>query len=149
MTPTFMAEDLPDAAPELGKLEVGDEILVVHPSYRTRNTDPNQPERAVVTSKARIWITAEQPYGLDMSRYRKSWRLRLDNQTDGGESNYAVRFYTPDQWRFRQALNDAERYLVTQGIRVEWDSPWKHRAIELARMVWRCGSKIKMAADNA
>lgn len=136
--PTFMAEDIPNAAPGLGELKEGSEILVLQPMHHRRWTGQQEPDRAVVTSKARIWITAEQPYGL------KSWRLRLDSQTDGSESSYAVRFYTPEQWRFHQVTRAASDYLTSQGIRIEYNSPWKtdSRTIKLARIMWFVASNV-------
>lgn len=132
--PPFMNKDLPAAMPGLDGLEVGSEILVVESSYDRRWVENPRPKRAVVTSKARVWIEAQPVDG--EGRYRRSRRFRMDNQTDGSESHYATRFYTPDQWRYHQALGQATSYLKDQGIDIRWDSPWKGRAIELARVVW-------------
>lgn len=136
--PAFMTDDLPTSAPELGDLAVGSEILVVEPRYHRRK-EAAQPVRAVVTRKARIWIVAEQilpPEWAKVPHLPKAWNLRMDNQTDGGESNHATRFYTPDQYRFHQASITAHEYLTDQGIRIDWASPWKARTIELARTIW-------------
>lgn len=142
--PAFMADDLPTSAPELGDLTVGSQILVVEPSYHRRRVEDPRPTNAVVTRKARIWITAEsahsnEPDSSYPTRYRKTWDLRMDNQTDGNENSYhATRFYTPDQYRFRQASISASQYLTDQGVRLDWASPWKDeaRTIELARTIW-------------
>jgi hypothetical protein len=135
--PPFMSESLPGTKPDLEGLAVGSDVLVVQASYHRRAIKGDvQPIRATVTSKARVWIEAQQVDG--DQRYRRSWRFRMDNQTDGSDSHYADRFYTPDQYRFRQASISASDYLAGQGIRIDWDSPWKDeaRTIELARMIW-------------
>jgi hypothetical protein len=143
-----MADDLPAAQPALGKLEVGDEVLVVERGYHRRAVKEGvQPIRATVTSKARVWITVEKVDGPTiLGQYRRTWRLRLDHQTDGSDSAYAVQFYTFDQWRFHQAHNEAREYLTEQGIRIDWDSPWKRREIELARGIWSLLNPDDLAA---
>lgn len=140
--PLFMADDLPATEPDLGSLAVGSEVVVVQASFHQRRVKDPHPMRGVVTSKARVWITVQQilpPEWATVSHTPRTWRLRLDDQTDGSASHYATRFYTPDQYRFRQALNAATGYLAQQGLRPDWQSPWhtdRGRTVELARAVW-------------
>lgn len=128
--PKFMDQGLPASGPVFDKdtLKVGDEVVVIEPI--TRGT-----YRARVTDKARVWAGFESLP--EPGRGRREWRLRLDNQQDGGQSNYAAFFRTLEQQRYHEAWFEASFFLRGQGIRIEnQNSVWSRRQIELARIIW-------------
>lgn len=134
-TPLFMSPDLPITEPKLdpATIEVGTEIMVVPPTYNRRY--PAQHILAKVVNKGRVWITVETA---EETARHQTWKLRLDTQHDGSNSNYKVWFYTLEQYAFREARGAADQFLSTeQGIRTEYSSPWHHRSIELARIIWK------------
>jgi len=136
--PAFMADDLPAeppaATPE--ELAVGSPVVVIQPSYNRRGKE--SPIPAIIADKARVWATVTRTEG----RYPTSWRLRLDDQTDGSGSHYAVRFRTPAQHRYHEAYSEAIQYLHDQRLHIELNSPWRGRELELARIIWR-GQNVK------
>ena len=135
MTAPFMAEDIPDGPPKVTRddMRPGSPVVVIVPSYhRGSRTDPIH---AVIVSAARVWCEVESTSG---SRPR-TWRLRLDTQTDGSTSTYAVRWRTPAQHRYQEAWHCAEDFLRGQGIDLRHGSPWRdspNAVIELARLLW-------------
>lgn len=138
-TDLFTREDLPtDTRFDRKALTVGTELMVVDgvPGYRRGGDDP---VKVVVTEKARIWITVEEVGGgAGGRRWPRTWRFRLDDQTDGASGAYSTRFYTPEQYLIRSAAIQATRYLDGERIRVEYDSPWRtdFGKIQLARIIW-------------
>lgn len=137
--PTFMRDDIPIKRPALGELETGAPVVVVVPSYGRRQAARYIP--AEVTSKARVWVTVTAT-GM---QHPPSWRLRLDTQHDGSDTNYRVHFRTPEQALHEEARAEVDRYLGEQGIRLDLDSPWRRTAwdtIRLARMLWRVNNDV-------
>lgn len=134
MTAPFMAEDIPDGPPRvtLDDMRPGSPAVVIVPSYRRGSrTDPIH---AVIVSAARVWCEVESTGG----PHPQTWRLRLDTQTDGSTSTYAVRWRTPAQHEWHEALRSADAFLSDQGIHLGLGSRWNDPAdrIELARLVW-------------
>jgi hypothetical protein len=133
--PLFTQDDVPTKEPKLdpAAIVVGTEVMVVPPTYNRRY--PAQHVLAKVINKGRVWITVET---VEVTAPLKTWKLRLDSQHDGSTSNYKTYFYTLDQYRYRQALEEARTFLTEQqGIRTDYSSPWHHRTIELARLLWK------------
>ena len=127
--PLFMDPRLPMERPGLpADFGVGSSVVVIQPSYRRR--DKSTLMAGMVTDKARVWITVKtaQPNSV--------YRLRLDNQTDGSDSNYAYRFRTPEQHAWDEAQKAAQQYLNEQGIRLEHGSPFKDQPVPLARAIY-------------
>lgn len=91
--------------PELGKVAVGDRLLVVARRQAHRDEDPIEAE---VTKVARVWIDLVE-VGTDS--YPRTWRMRLDTQNDGAETGYPTRFFTREQWETELRAKDAEVYL--------------------------------------
>ena len=132
--PTFMAGDLPEKRPELGALNVGDTVWIVEPAHRHARGGDNPPALAVLESKARVWATFRR----QDDGWPKEWRLRLDTQTDGQQSNWATSFRTPAQQLWAWAYSEASAYLHEQKINLELGSPWRaeRQTIRLARIIW-------------
>lgn len=132
--PAFMAPDIPPEPPKLdpSKITVGSTILLVRPSYRYRRGTGDHPVEIKVISKARVWIEARELGS------RRTYRFRLDDQTDGNDICYGFRFQTFEQHRYSEAHATASSYLRGQGIQFDISSEWgsEKRQIELARMIW-------------
>lgn len=140
--PLFMDATLPTSRPgfDPAGLQVGSTVVVVdRPSWKRTEV-----YAGTVTKKARIWIEVKRADG---NGFPREWRLRLDDQTDGTKSStYGASFRTPEQHRYHQAYEEAAKYLVDQGLRVELSSPWNGRTIELARLLWAGQKKAQMEA---
>jgi hypothetical protein len=145
-TPAFMRDDIPADEPKFDPdtLVVGSPVVVSESNVYRRKTVLIS---ARVTSKARVWIEVTAT----TTGRSQSWRLRLDTQDDGDDSNYKVRFHTPEQAAFRTARDEASSYLSDQGIRLDYGSPWKQAAatIRLARMIWAAENGARVPQDNA
>jgi len=112
---------------------IGSPVVVIQPTYSRRV--PVAPVQGVIISAARVWgeIECTFPSGI-----KRTFRLRLDDQTDGTNSYYAVRWRTPAQHEWHEALRSADAFLSDQGIHLGLGSRWNDPAdrIELARLVW-------------
>jgi hypothetical protein len=118
--------------PELGTLAPGDKVYVTPPRYGLIEPEPIE---ATVKSVARVWVTIVGTVG--ERKHPQEWRMRLDTQ-DEGDRNYSqrnARFETPDQHAYDRRLTAAYNYLLGQGIRLDWDSPWRDRTVELADLL--------------
>jgi hypothetical protein len=133
--PTFLTPDLPEKRPEMGELNVGDTVWIVEPSHRHARGGGSPPALAVLESKARVWATFRRQ---EEGGYPKEWRLRLDTQTDGQQSNWATSFRTPAQQLWHWAHSEASAYLREQKIITDYGSPWGTEAgtMRLARIIW-------------
>lgn len=120
--------------PELGKVEVGDRLIVI-PGRRSRYSDTT-PRPAIVTKAAPVWIDLVEESTQDRP-YPKSWRMRRDTQHEGGNTNYNARFVTPEQYAWEQRQLAAVKYLKEIDLRLEWSSPWASgdKAIVLANLM--------------
>lgn len=136
--PTFLTDDLPEKRPELGTLAVGDTVWVIEPSHRHKRGGGAPPVLATVTAIARVWITVTR----QGDGYPREWRLRLDTQTDGQQSNWATSFRTPAQQLWAWAWGEASRYLSEQGLHLDIGSPWRaeRQTIRLARTIWEASN---------
>lgn len=104
--------------PELGKLAVGDQVLVI-PGGFFRNKP--EPVLATVTKVARVWVEMKRSDG---DGWPKDWRFRLDTQHDGTDSNYRARFFTPEQYAWKEKIDEARETLRAAKIFPEYSSPW-------------------------
>jgi hypothetical protein len=117
-----------DTYPELPKLAEGSRIIVIEGGWnRTHEYD------AVVTKVARVWITAEQDTA-QLPRHRREWRLRMDDQTDGGDHAH---FYTPEQWAWKKRDAAAREYLDEELGRAGTvrSSRWANDPVTLANII--------------
>lgn len=133
--PPFMVGPATTGAPKVTRddMTIGSPVFVIQSSYR-RGQLP-QAIQGWIVSAARVWCEIEClfPSGL-----KRTFRLRLDDQTDGSNSFYATRWRTPAQHEWHEAYRSAEAFLSDQGIHVERGSRWNDPTdrIELARLVW-------------
>ncbi len=111
-------------------------VVVVRPTYSRRH--PTEVVPAVIVSAARVWCEVESVAPNPSTGRVRTFRLRLDDQTDGTNSYYAVRWRTPAQHEYHEALRSANEFLSDQGIHLGLGSRWNDPAdrIELARLVW-------------
>lgn len=120
-----MDPTVPASRPDAGDLKVGDLVWVIRFSGKLLP--------ATVTKVARVWMTVEDRSG----GYPRTWKFRIATQSnDSSRSAPRENFLTPDQKVFRDATLAAIEYLKSQKIAVGYDSPWLHRQIELARIIW-------------
>lgn len=117
--------------PELGKVAIGDHLLVIPATYARR---PPEPVEAVVTKVARVWTELEEAAGEGRKR---TWRMRLDTQDEGGDSHYCARFRTREQHAWEQRLMAADTCLREAGVGLGHGKPWQEpdRRIALANMI--------------
>jgi hypothetical protein len=113
--------------PELGKLTVGDQVIVITPYHHRED----RMRDAVVTRVARIWIDltekSDRPFPL-------MWRMRSDTQTDGGKIGQPVRFVTAEQYAWEQREKLATDYLREIGVEV-WKEPWNNDRLTLTNLI--------------
>jgi|SRR4051812_26355028 hypothetical protein len=102
--------------PPLGKVAVGDRLIVIPASYNNRIKQ--EPVEAVVVKVARIWVELDEVEG------PRSWRLRLDTQHDGGNGNYHDRFLTTEQHAWGQREQAVHDYLSEAGVSLKHGSRW-------------------------
>jgi hypothetical protein len=127
--------------PELGELKVGQEVMVRRSPNDMRGRRPAS-ERyipAVITKVARVWIEIERTCGdreklPSWSIYR--WRMRQDSQDEGTQfTGSNASFATLEQHAWDQTRNWAFEVLSENGIRLDMDSPWRDREVELADLI--------------
>lgn len=133
--PAFLLGPAQTGAPKVTRddMLIGSPVFVIQPSYSPRNRVA--PVRGVIISAARVWCEIECTFP---SGVKRTFRLRLDDQTDGSNSYYATCWRTPAQHEYHEALRSADAFLTDQGINPERGSRWNDPAdrIELARLVW-------------
>ena len=121
------------ARPALGKVAVGDELLVIRPFNRYR--DDNDPVRVRVVKAARVWIDLEE---IDqVSSYARTWRMRLDTQNEGSKYTQQDRFVTAEQYAYETRVDAADAYLCEVKVRSDYGSLWNapERRIVLANLL--------------
>lgn len=112
--------------PALGKVAVGDELLVIPTTYSRNRTEPVE---ATVAKVGRVWIELEETN--QVRSFKRKWRLRLDTQDDGTSGIYRDRFVTREQYAWAQRHSAAYDYLREQGIDLRNDSPWRSEEQQL------------------
>ena len=88
---------------------------------------------AVVTKIGRVWVDLKAAESApDLQRWM-TWRMRMDTQNEATEySQLDASFATLEQHAWDETLTWARGVLKDQGLRVERDSTWFGREIELA-----------------
>ena len=120
------------ARPELGKLEMGQKV-VVRQSPNDMRGRPAE-ERyipAVVARVSRVWAEMK-PVGGD----RRIWRMRMDTQDQATQySGSNASFATLEQHEWDQSRDWAREVIDSNALTVESRSPWRGREIELAEVL--------------
>lgn len=113
--------------PALGKVAVGDRLLVIRPYNRYRDNDPIPVH---VTKVGRVWVNL----AADGNR---AYRMRLDTQNEGSEYSQQHRFVTPEQYAWERELSAARATLGLVKIHTDHDSPWRYddRLLALADFI--------------
>ena len=70
---------------------------------------------------------------LKVDGYRE--KLRIDTQKLPGAVGHGVHWRTLEQYAEETARSDALAFLQSQGISVDWRSPWRDRIVELADLI--------------
>lgn len=117
--------------PELGKVAVGDRLLVIPASY---GRVVREPIYARVTKVGRVWVDLAEVS--DAGRVR-AWRLRLDTQDNPSGYSQRDRFVTADQYAWEEQQSAVHAYLREQRVMPESDSPWRseERMLTLANLM--------------
>lgn len=107
------------------KVEPGQQVIVADRSRHSATW------RGVVVWVGRVWmqVVREEDQGRPGALRHK---FRLDNQSDGSKYGDRARFYTLGQHVEKQKLDEATSFLKDQGIRLDYDSPWRGREVQLA-----------------
>lgn len=109
--------------------EVGQRVIILPGGWGKKVA----PVPARIMKVARIWMDVES---VD-KRFPLHWRIRKDT-LDEGDRNYSqgnARLYTLELWAERERGQNAHAFLAEQGIRLDVDSPWRQREIELADLI--------------
>lgn len=124
--------------PELGKVVVGDELIVIRPFNRYRAD--NDPIPVVVTKVGRVWIELAEVN--QVRSMRSTWRMRLNTQNTGGQHSQRDRFVTAEQYAWEQRNTAANAYLREIDLMPGYKSPWyaEDQRLELANLLRRHAS---------
>lgn len=109
--------------PELPKLKVGDEVIVVETRRRVETRSA-----ARVTKVARIWVDMEATTPEEIRGFRgdligtrsKKFRMRIDTQYDGERMD---RFLTQEQADYDDRVKAARDTMKTHHVDA-WPGPW-------------------------
>lgn len=104
-------------------LTIGQPVIITY-------GDRTAPSRGTVTKIGRVWCEITTT-----GEYRITRKFRIDDQSDGIGIGHGIHFYTEAQWTERQLRTRATDLLRDQGIRVDYDSPWRGREVELADLI--------------
>jgi len=104
-------------------VKVGDTVIVTE--FR------RDPREATVTKVGRVWFTIGEGH------YEE--KFRLDDGTTGSGYSSAPHAYTREQWAAKQQSEEAYAYLREQGVSIDYGSPWRSRAVELANLIRSAG----------
>lgn len=118
--------------PELGKLTVGQRVLVL-PEPRN-SYDVQEPINAEITKVGRAWVEMRPVTGHGF------WRMRIDSQNQATGYGYGGdRFVTPEQHAWERRMRAARKVLSAAGIYPECGSAWldDERTLALAEFVQR------------
>lgn len=104
-----------DTRPELGKMNVGDPVIIIqHP---TNNRHHPEPIEATVTKVGTRLVTITQTNPANVKNPRE-WKMRMSTQQVDPQYSHVYRFVTPEQhaWDLREA--EADRYLFEAGLQI-------------------------------
>ena len=110
--------------PELGKVAVGDELLVLRSYSKFRDNDPI-PVRVV--KAGRVWIDLATEGGM-------AYRMRLDTQNEGGRYSTQNRFVTRAQYDWERSEKEARDVL-------------RAALVDVDRGGWNCGDRLLALAE--
>lgn len=114
--------------PPLGKLEVGQKVMVVFPRHYARTVE-HIPSR--VTKIGRKYVTVESEFPR-----HAVWRMRLDTQNEGSQYvSGGARFKTIPQYEHDQRAQAAREYLRSCGIDLMYSRTTEWTIIRLANLV--------------
>lgn len=119
--------------PELGRVAVGDRLLVIVPRYSTPYPEPIA---ADATKVGRVWVEMEEVE--QVRSFKRTWRLRLDTQGDGTNGGkYGERFVTAEQYAYEERLRKARATLFDAGISLNGNTSWRddERSLALANFL--------------
>jgi hypothetical protein len=114
--------------PALGKVAVGDRLLVLRPQNRFRDNDPIP---VTVVKVGRVWVDLATEGNL-------SYRMRLDTQNEGSKYSQQNRFVTPAQHEWEQQIEGARSVLRDAKVNPGFGSPWhsdESRLLALAEFI--------------
>lgn len=108
--------------PALGKVAVGDELLVIEASYNNSRIQ-KLPITAVVEKAGRVWVDLVERD--QVKSHRRTWRLRLDTQDTGSKYSHTDRFVTAEQHAWEQRTKAARKVLFEAGISFNTMQSWR------------------------
>ena len=118
--------------PELGKVALDDELLVIEKQY---NGSDKVPIKACVIKAGPVWIEMIELY--QVRSMARTWRMRRDNQSESANpSPYTTRFATSEQhtWdRVEAADAYLEQVKMTPNPASHWHTP--ERRLILANLL--------------
>lgn len=123
--------------PALGKLEPGQDVVVIRSPNSSRHRKPEDCRiPAKVIKVARVWVELERS-GLAQSQLgHRTWRMRLDTQDEGTQfSGSNDRFLTVEQNAWEETRDWARGVLRDNGIDLRGGSPWIGREAELVDLI--------------
>lgn len=108
---------------ELLKVAKGD-TLVIHSHYGRGDTV----QEVTVVKVGRVWVEVKGQYGPPR-------KYRMDDRTDGSGYSQHGMIYTQQEWARKQATDEARQRVHAHGVRLQFDSPWDDRIVELADLL--------------
>lgn len=109
-------------------IKIGERV-VVSENGRRRSDWPG-----IVVWTGRVWmqVVRAEDHG-DLRALRR--KFRFDTQTDGSTIGAPSRFYTLAQYAEKQRRDEALTFLKGQGVRLDYDSPWRRKEALLAEII--------------
>lgn len=127
--------------PPLGDLVAGQPVIVRRSSndMRGRKAEDRYISARVVKA-ARVWVelasVSTRTSWDNIVVPERTWRMRMDTQNEATEfSGSNDQFLTLPQYQWQIARDWARSVLTEQGIRLDTDSPWRKRIVELADLL--------------
>lgn len=117
--------------PEMGKLVVGQKVVVYLSANLNRHSSLQERTRpALITKLSRVWIDLES---VERDRFRpgspaRTWRMRRDTQNEGNKNfpQQNAAFATLDQHAYDFRRDRAAEFLREQGIGLDRWGPWSN-----------------------
>jgi hypothetical protein len=113
--------------PEMGRLSVGDELMV-----SARDGRRMMEVRVQVLKVGRVWIDVEPLDGEYLPHYYR--RFRMDTRaSESGKGG----IYTDEQWAWKQRVSAAHTYLAEIGVQADFGSRFRSDPLALANAIRR------------